>query len=83
MCPHLLVMISEVGTTTSSTFTTKISRNMKILANNFANDDHCMSVAENFPNITLASIYIRNYYILYTHNKDRQEHEKFGQQFGQ
>ena len=51
----LIYMVATVGTTTSSTLTEKISRNMKILANTFDNDDHCMSVSANFPIVALAT----------------------------
>ena len=40
------------GNTTSSTLTTKIERNIKILFNTFTNDDHHINIAENFPTVT-------------------------------
>ena len=52
----LLGMVATEGTTTSSALTTKISRNMKILANAFANDDHYTSIAANVLIIKPATI---------------------------
>ena len=44
-------MVSTAGNNTSSALTTKIGRNMKMLANDFANDDHYINLAANFPTI--------------------------------
>ena len=52
----LLYMVDAEGTTTLSSLTAKISMNIKMLANTFTNDDHCMSAATNFPTIALATI---------------------------
>ena len=52
----LLDMISAEVRTTSSVFTTKISRNIRTFANTFANDYHFMSVAANLPTIIPATI---------------------------
>ena len=52
----LLLIVTEAETTTSSALETKIHRSMKMLAKTFANDDHCISVAANFPTITSVTI---------------------------
>ena len=56
MNPSLLDMETSIRTTTSSSLTTKIGRNMNIFTNTFANDDYWMRVAAKLPIITLATI---------------------------
>ena len=56
MNPLLLDMVAAQGTTTSSALTTKIGRNMKMIANTFDNNDHCVSIATKFPTTTSETI---------------------------
>ena len=52
----LLCVVATAGNTTFAALTIKIGRNMKMLAENFSNYDHCISIATNFLTVTLATI---------------------------
>ena len=51
-------MVAVVVTTTSSALTKNISRNIKMIANTFGDDDHCMSASMNFLTRTLSTIIV-------------------------
>ena len=54
--PPLLSMIATEGNWLATTITSKIGRNVKILAKTFTNDDYYLSAATNFPNMPPATM---------------------------